>query len=75
MLAPKPLIPRNTTMTIITATIPLAVLAKIFPIFIPGPFNQCPAVNPDPDVVIRCTAERPGTFPGAISSDVEEVAG
>lgn len=78
MLTPEPFIPRNTTMTIIPATIPipiLPILAKIFPVLIPGPFDQCPAVNPDPDVVICSTAERPGTFPGAITSDIEEVAG
>jgi hypothetical protein len=77
MLAPKPFIPRNTTMPIITATIPipiLPILAKIFPILISSPFNQRPAVNPDTDVVVRSTAERPAPFPGAIPSDIEEVA-
>jgi hypothetical protein len=75
MLAPEPFIPRNTTMSIITTTIPLPILAKIFPIFIPGPFDHCPAINPDPDVVVCGTAERPASFPGAIPSDIEEVAG
>ncbi|KAF3388798.1 hypothetical protein F1880_003930 [Penicillium rolfsii] len=65
-------------MSIIPATIPIPVLpipTEIIPIFIPSPFDQCPAVNPDPKVVISSTAERPGTFPGTIPSDVEEVTG
>lgn len=78
MLAPESLIPQNTTMSIITATIPISsvpILANILPIPIPGPFDQCATVTLDPDVVVCSAAERPATFPGTISSDVEEVAG
>lgn len=78
MLAPESFIPRNTAMPIIPATISIivfSILANVFQISISGPFDQRAAVNLDPDVVVCSTAEWPATFPGAVPSDIEEVAG
>lgn len=64
-------------MPVVTATIPisvLSVLANVVPVLIPGPFDQCAAVNRDPDVVVCSAAKGPAAFPGAVPSDVEEVA-
>lgn len=78
LFAPESLVPRHTAMSVVIATIPISVVpvpANVVQILIPGPFDQRAAINRDPDVVIRSAAKGPAALPGAVPSNVEEVAG